>query len=255
MRARAVALVLGVALAGGCSSAQLPGLDDGLATPRVDALHPALLLPSTRIDVVGAGFAGPERATTLLVLRGTFTPTGGSAQPFSATLPATEVDESHAFAAAAGSAWMLPAPTGRFAGTAVAQSLSALDGTVHESPATPVTFDVADTLAPRLDSLAPGVTGHFHVNDPIVLSGDGFLLGNGEGETRVVVAGVELVAHPLPEAPWDRTRVAFAFSPAIAGSRVTVDGKPAVVASEVKKGNETLRLRDAQGLPYWRGWR
>ncbi len=50
-----------------------------------------------------------------------------------------------------------------------------------------------------------------------MLSGDSFLLGNGEGETRVVVNGVELVARPLPEAPWDRTRVAFPFAPAIAG--------------------------------------
>ena len=41
----------------------------------------------------------------------------------------------------------------------------------------------------------------------------------------------------------------------VRGSRVTVAGKPAVVAAEVKKGGETLRLRDAQGLPFWRGWR
>ncbi|HEX6838993.1 MAG TPA: hypothetical protein VF334_20585, partial [Polyangia bacterium] len=60
----------------GCSSAQLAGLDDGLAAPRVDELHPALLLPSTRIDLVGAGFVEPERASTELILDGTFTPAG-----------------------------------------------------------------------------------------------------------------------------------------------------------------------------------
>ncbi|HEX9100683.1 MAG TPA: hypothetical protein VF997_00700, partial [Polyangia bacterium] len=214
----ALALVANIALAaGGCSSAQLPGLDDGLPTPRLDALHPALVLPSTRIDLVGAGFAEPERATTRLVLRGTFTPTGGSAQPISATLPATEVDDTHAFAVAAGGAWPLPPGAGRFDGTAVAQSLSALDGSVRESPVVDVGFDVADTLVPHLSSLTAGTGGSVHVNDPIVLGGDGFLLGGGEGETRVVVNGVELVAHPLPEAPWDRTRAAFAFAPSVAG--------------------------------------
>ncbi len=212
----AVTAALLTALAG-CSSAQLPGLDDGLSAPRLDELHPALMLPSTRIDLVGAGFADPERATTLLVLRGTFTPTGGSAQPFAATLPATEVDDAHAFAVAAGSGWSLPSGSGHFDGTAVAQSVSALDGTVYASAAQPVAFDSADAIAPTLTSLVAGASGNVHINDPIVLVGDGFLLGDGEGETHVVVNGVDLVARPLPDAPWDRTRVAFPFAPAIAG--------------------------------------
>jgi hypothetical protein len=41
----------------------------------------------------------------------------------------------------------------------------------------------------------------------------------------------------------------------VRGSKVNIDGKPAVVAAEVKKGSETLQLRDAQGFPMWRGWR
>jgi hypothetical protein len=28
-----------------------------------------------------------------------------------------------------------------------------------------------------------------------------------------------------------------------------------LIAAEVRKGNEMLRLRDDQGLPLWRGWR
>lgn len=51
------------------------------------------------------------------------------------------------------------------------------------------------------------------------------------------------------------TQLAVGDRVEVRGSRVNVGGKPAVVAAEVKKGNETLRLRDAQGLPYWRGWR
>lgn len=41
----------------------------------------------------------------------------------------------------------------------------------------------------------------------------------------------------------------------IRGSRVTFDGKPAIIAAEIKKDNETLTLRDASGFPVWRGWR
>ncbi|HEY1586193.1 MAG TPA: hypothetical protein VGH63_10940, partial [Polyangia bacterium] len=173
---RRAALVV-LALAGGCSSAQLPGLDDGLVPPRLDELHPALVLPSSRIDLVGASFADPERATTRLVLAGTFTPTGDTAQAFSATLPATQVDDTHAYAVAAGAAWALPPGAGRFEGTAVAQSISALDGSVRESPLRSVAFDCADTLQPHVTSLTAGSGGNLHVNDLVVLSGDGFLLG------------------------------------------------------------------------------
>lgn len=41
----------------------------------------------------------------------------------------------------------------------------------------------------------------------------------------------------------------------IKGSRVTVDGKPAIIAAEVKKGDELLKLRDDSGIPVWAGWR
>jgi hypothetical protein len=41
----------------------------------------------------------------------------------------------------------------------------------------------------------------------------------------------------------------------IKGSQVTVSGKPAIIAGEVKKGDETLKLRDESGVPVWSGWR
>jgi hypothetical protein len=41
----------------------------------------------------------------------------------------------------------------------------------------------------------------------------------------------------------------------ITGSRVTVQGKPALIAAEVKKGGEVLKLRDDAGIPMWAGWR
>jgi hypothetical protein len=39
----------------------------------------------------------------------------------------------------------------------------------------------------------------------------------------------------------------------VRGSRITFDGKPAIVAAEVKKGDQVLKLRDDSGLPLWRG--
>ena len=41
----------------------------------------------------------------------------------------------------------------------------------------------------------------------------------------------------------------------IKGSRVTMQGQPALIAAEVKKGDEVLKLRDDAGIPLWAGWR
>jgi len=39
------------------------------------------------------------------------------------------------------------------------------------------------------------------------------------------------------------------------GSLITFDGKPAIIAAEVRKGDEVLKLRDDAGIPAWAGWR
>ena len=41
----------------------------------------------------------------------------------------------------------------------------------------------------------------------------------------------------------------------VTGSRITFEGKPAIIAAEVKKGDEILKLRDENGFPVWSGWR
>jgi len=41
----------------------------------------------------------------------------------------------------------------------------------------------------------------------------------------------------------------------VRGSRITFEGKPAIIAATVKKGDEELALRDAAGHPAWSGWR
>jgi hypothetical protein len=41
----------------------------------------------------------------------------------------------------------------------------------------------------------------------------------------------------------------------VKGSRITFGGKPAIIAAEVKKGDEVLKLRDEAGFPMWTAWR
>ena len=39
----------------------------------------------------------------------------------------------------------------------------------------------------------------------------------------------------------------------VTGSRITYEGKPTIIAAEVKKGGQVLKLRDAAGVPAWAG--
>lgn len=41
----------------------------------------------------------------------------------------------------------------------------------------------------------------------------------------------------------------------VTGARITFAGRPAIIASELRKGNEVLTLRDKDGLPLWSAWR
>lgn len=41
----------------------------------------------------------------------------------------------------------------------------------------------------------------------------------------------------------------------ITGSRVTLEGAPVIIATEVKRGADTLKLREADGTPLWVAWR
>ncbi len=41
----------------------------------------------------------------------------------------------------------------------------------------------------------------------------------------------------------------------VKGSRVTFAGKPAIIAAEIRKGDEVLKLRNDAGVPAWSGWR
>ncbi len=41
----------------------------------------------------------------------------------------------------------------------------------------------------------------------------------------------------------------------VTGSRIMLKGEPAIIAAAIKRGAETLKLRDKNGFPVWSGWR
>jgi hypothetical protein len=65
----------------------------------------------------------------------------------------------------------------------------------------------------------------------------------------------EIAVHLGPDFWVDKQSVKIARGDEISvkGSRVTFDGKPAIIAAIVTKGGSTLVLRDATGTPAWAG--
>ena len=51
------------------------------------------------------------------------------------------------------------------------------------------------------------------------------------------------------------TKITTGDAVEVKGSRVTFNGKPAIIAAEMKKGETVLKLRDDNGIPVWAGWR
>ena len=41
----------------------------------------------------------------------------------------------------------------------------------------------------------------------------------------------------------------------VRGSRIQIDKRPTIIAIEIKRGDDVLVLRDADGIPRWAGWR
>ncbi len=61
--------------------------------------------------------------------------------------------------------------------------------------------------------------------------------------------------HVGPSAYVEKQGFSFAKGDEIqvTGSKVTMGGKEVIIAREIKKGDKTLSLRDAQGIPQWAG--
>jgi hypothetical protein len=105
-----------------------------------------------------------------------------------------------------------------------------------------------------------GYTGLFNPNNMETLSGEivavgeftpsgkpsgvRFTLKTEQGPIEVILGrGSYVEQQGLKFEPQDKVTVK--------GSRVAVAGKPTIIAAEVTKGEKTLKLRDAKGMPLW----
>jgi hypothetical protein len=82
--------------------------------------------------------------------------------------------------------------------------------------------------------------------------------GMSAGIHLLVKAGKETISvHLGPAGYIESQELQFAAGDKVevTGSRITVEGQPAIIAAAVKKGNQVLKLRDDKGVPTWSGWR
>ncbi|MCI0364645.1 MAG: PRC-barrel domain-containing protein [Phycisphaerales bacterium] len=68
--------------------------------------------------------------------------------------------------------------------------------------------------------------------------------------------GETIVVHLGPSWFMDRQAEQFATSDRVevTGCRIQLNGKPVIMAMEVKRGDDVLRLRDKSGWPVWTAW-
>jgi hypothetical protein len=82
--------------------------------------------------------------------------------------------------------------------------------------------------------------------------------GMSSGVHLTVKTGTETISVHLGPAWYianQDVKISSGDKVSITGSRITFNGKPAIIAAEVKKGDEMLKLRDEGGYPVWSGWR
>src|SRR5262249_57965289 len=80
-----------------------------------------------------------------------------------------------------------PAEDGAFQGDATVEVTSAIDGGVHPAQPPRVRLDVFSRLVPAIAWV--DAAGVIYVNEPIAVTGEGFLLGGDERDTVATVAG------------------------------------------------------------------
>lgn len=80
--------------------------------------------------------------------------------------------------------------------------------------------------------------------------------GKNEGIHLVLKTNNEKIpVHLGPSWFIDKQDIKFALNDklSVKGSRVTYKDKPAIIAAEISKDGKTLKLRDDNGIPVWRG--
>ena len=222
-------LVSAIALMGGCSTSSYDR-DPGLEGLDVSTIQPALAVPGTEFSIEGRSFVEAEWGVTRVIFKGRFDDGGGSSRDIEVAAAASFVDYDElkvpvtpALIAELGSAF------GEFTGEIFVEVDSTVDGQTYRSAKIFEQISFREILEPQVTTIESDQL--IFVNDKIGVVGDGFLLGESEGETVAMLSGcfidptvstdcVDVTGTEVPLVPetrFDRTRASFAFQPKVAG--------------------------------------
>lgn len=112
-------------------------------------------------------------------------------------------------------------------------------GTQYQRMYNPATVETISGTVESVDKVTPMKGMYYGIH----------LLLKADKETVSVHLGPEWYIERLD------TKIEKGDKIEVKGSRVTFEGKPAIIAAEVKKGDSVLVLRDTAGILAWSGWR
>ena len=126
----------------------------------------------------------------------------------------------------------------------------------------PASFAQQRTTWKRSGALGPGNMYDSKTVETIkgeVIRTDEFTLARGMPPGMLLIVKTEKEVIPVYLGPqWYIENEDFEIGPQdrieVKGSRITYEGKPAIVASVVFMGDEVLRLRNENGAPVWSAW-
>jgi hypothetical protein len=200
----------------GCAPEIIGPRDTGLEGLSLTRLDPGLVLPGTLIVATGQSFVGDTLGRTRLRLHGTL---GGA-----------DFDREYDVKVVSGSRIELVSDgtlVGDLDGEATIEVMSTVDRKLHMSPPLLLKLRFVSEEVPTIGDVGDGVS---FVNQPVQVTGSGFLLGGGEGETHASLTGcftpagtticgatttVEVAAQPA--APFDRANAVFPWATTISG--------------------------------------
>jgi hypothetical protein len=200
-----------------------------------------MVVPGTRLALAGQAFVPAEWGASRLRLRGAV-----DGRALDVELDAAFASYDRLEVALAPDAFARLGGEGVFAGDAIVEVDSAVDGATHASGSRRLDLEIRRALTPSVAAVDRGTL--IYVNQAIGVAGTGFLLGGDEGETRAVVEGcvarsggacapiepAEVVLEPV--GPLDRTRASFRFAPEIAGVRPGAFVGPVRIANHPADG-------------------
>ncbi|MEX1368887.1 MAG: hypothetical protein AB1Z98_37525 [Nannocystaceae bacterium] len=213
-------------LATSCTDEPQGREETGLESLGFDDVNPKVIVPGTVLTVEGRSFLDDPLGLSWLRLAGTY---GGA--PIDAFVPAAFVDFTHLEVVATPSVLgLLGSSPQTFSGQVQVNVDFVPTGTRFATVERFFELQFREHLQPRLDAVEANAV--IFVNEPMVVVGEGMLLGGDEGSTFAVVEGcfrplgadacdpVDRVEVRVTAAePFSRERGVFPFSPHIAGIR------------------------------------